>query len=305
MAIIVLAIFVLVIGAMGFMVYMRLNNVKMSTGDNNIQSSQDFFPYKDIRENAIDLGENRYRAIIECSSLSYDLKTEKEKNVIEMSYQRFVNSLTFPIFQYIQTTVFDNRRMLEQLSSEISSSIQSYPQIREYAEEFMFNISRLDQYTKSNRIKRKFIIIPYDEAAELEKLTKEEKEKYALSELSKRTNIIIDGLSSIGGLKSRRLTNAEIARVLYSSTKKDHAEHMEDLLAGYYTSTIVGNDRASIHKIGEDEKLDWVLGEAENRIVNEVMYEDMPKATRKHFEECLNEVRNIRKKYAGFYKEES
>jgi hypothetical protein len=194
--------------------------------------------------------------------------------------------------------------MLEQLSSEIASSIQLYPQIKDYAEQFMFNISRLDQYTRSNRIKRKFIIIPYDEASVLEKLTKEEKEKYALSEIDKRVNVVIDGLSSIGGLKSRRLSNPEIAKVLYSSMKKEHAEHMEDLFNGHYTSTIVENDRANIHKIGEDEKLDWVLGEAENRIVNEVMYEDMPKITKKHFEECLGEIRKIRQKYAGFYKEE-
>lgn len=303
MAVFVLILFLLIVVGMVGMVYMRITGFSLSKNDNAISNSQEFYPFEEIKNNVIYLGNHKYRAIIECSSTSYDLKTEKEKDMIEMTYQNFVNSLTFPIFIYVQTTVFNNKKMLEQLSDEIKISNEKYPQLQEYAELFYSNISVLERYTQNNRIKRKLIIVPYEEAVNLEKLTDSEKEKHSLDELSKRVNIISDGISTISGIKAKRLNNVEMAKVIYSSMKKDQNEHIEDIVNEYYSSIIVEGDNPTIHTVGEDEKLDWVLSSAENKIINDVLYEDMPRVTRRHFEKCLQELGELRDKYAGYYKD--
>ena len=62
--------------------------------------AQDFLPFDDIQNGIIILPNYCYRAVMECTSLNYDLKTEGERDQIEMSFQRFINSLSFP------TTIF-------------------------------------------------------------------------------------------------------------------------------------------------------------------------------------------------------
>ena len=303
MAIFVLILFFIIVLAMVGMVYIRITGFSFSKNNDTISNSQDFFDFEEVKNNTIYLGNNKYRAIIECSSISYDLKTEKEKEVIEMTYQSFINSLTFPIFIYVQTSKINNKKMLEQLANEIKVSKEQYPQLQEYAELFYANISVLEKYTQNNRVKRKFIIIPYEEASNLEKLTKDEKENHSLDELHKRVGIVRDGISSISGLNAKRLDNTELVRVIYSSMKKDQDDHIEDIVDGYYSSLLVEGENPKIHSVGEDEKLDLVLANAENKIINEVLYEDMPRITRQHFDKCLKDLKELRKKYAGHYKD--
>ena len=88
-------------GGLGFAVYYQLKKTDPSKLDtstvDDISTAQEFLPFDDIKDGMIILGGHKYRAVIECSSTNYNLKTDKEKEIIEISFQRFVNSLTFPI----------------------------------------------------------------------------------------------------------------------------------------------------------------------------------------------------------------
>ncbi len=86
---------------------------------------------EDIQDNMICLGGHKYRAVIEASSTNYNLKTDREKEIIELSFQRFINSLTFPITFFIQTKVLDNSKMLNQLENELAETVDKYPQMKE------------------------------------------------------------------------------------------------------------------------------------------------------------------------------
>ena len=64
------------------------------------------------------MGGHDYRLVIECSSTNYNLKTDTEREMIELSFQKLLNSLTFPITIFIQTKVLDNTKILSQMEEE-------------------------------------------------------------------------------------------------------------------------------------------------------------------------------------------
>ena len=131
MGFIILFIFIAVIGGMVFAVIKTLKKTDQTmTGavadPKTISTAQDFLPFNDIDNNMIDLGGFKYRMIVECSSTNYNLKTGSEKEMIEMAFQRFLNSLQFPVTFYIQTKEIDNSKMLLQLEGDIVDTLKIF-----------------------------------------------------------------------------------------------------------------------------------------------------------------------------------
>ena len=123
MAILIMVIVFAVFGIIGIVVYMQIKKTDPSNVDTSLRTNndttQETLPFEDIKDSMIHLGEFRYRAVIAVSSLNYNLKTEKEQDVIELSYQRFLNSLTHPIQMVVYTKIKDNTKMLESLREYI------------------------------------------------------------------------------------------------------------------------------------------------------------------------------------------
>lgn len=301
LAIFLIFLFVL-FGGMAFALKHQLKkteNIDKSL-KSNIESAQDFLPFQDLRDSMVDLGGHHYRAIIECSSINYNLKTEKEKEIIELSFQRFCNSFSFPLTIFIQTRTMDNNKMLEDLRKDLEQTIQDYPNLQEYANNYYNEIQNLPNHIGNNKIKKKYIIVPYCEALELGNLNDQEKYDYSFKELQTRCQIIMDGLSSIG-IKSKVLDTKGIVELLCSSYHKDNYSHYENVISGEYLEMFVEGKENKLAQISPDAKLDWILYEAQVRLQTEIDSEKIPDDVKLSTNKAIEEINNIRNAVAGYY----
>ena len=198
--------------------------------DSLVTTAQQFLPYSDIKDGIIDLGSHKYRVILECSSTNYNLKTGQEKEIIEMSFQRFLNSLNFPITFYVQTKVIDDSKMIMQLEEDLVKTIDEYPNLQTYADIYFQEMKNLHNYIGNNKAKRKYIIIPFEDTDDLVNLNDKEKYEYAVKEIQTRANIMIDSLSTIG-VKSTLLDNGDLIELIYSIYHKDDYTSVEHLIS--------------------------------------------------------------------------
>ena len=85
--IVVTFIFLGVLGVGAFFAFKMIKKTDPGNSDESIDirsdTTQSFLPFKEIKDNVIDLGNHQYRTIIECSSTNYNLKTGREQEVID------------------------------------------------------------------------------------------------------------------------------------------------------------------------------------------------------------------------------
>ena len=145
----------------------------------SIASAQEFLPFEDITNNMIILGNHKYRAVLSCSSTNYQLKTAAEREQIEMAFQRFLKTITFPVTIFMQTKVIDNTARLTDLKEDVSKTINDFPNMTAYAEQYLKDMANLNQAIGNNQQKKRYIIVTYDDAGALGTLSDEEKNIYA------------------------------------------------------------------------------------------------------------------------------
>jgi hypothetical protein len=306
LAVIVIIGFLVLVGSMGFVVYRQLQKTdptRMDTSvQDNIETAQEFLPFEDIRDGMIILGGHRYRAIIECSSINYNLKTDKEKEMIEVSFQRFINSFSSPVTFYIQTKVIDNSKMLNSLGEEIEESITIFPQLEEYGNQFFNEMTGLDSYIGNNKQKKKYIIVPFDEAITLGDLSDSEKFDFSAQELLNRASMLAEGLTTIG-VKAKVLKTEELAELVFSTYHKDNYTHVENVVNGEFLTLLTEGSNKHLEEMTEDARLDWILYEAQMRIQTELMNAQVPDFIKKTFDESIRELDLLRDKTSGYYKQ--
>lgn len=271
----------------------------------NSTTTQDFLPYKDVKDNVIDLGNFQYRAIIECKSINYELKTEGEQEMIELSFQRFLNGLNHPIQIFVQTRVMDNTKMMESLNNDILKSIETFPILETYGVEYSECMSHIYEQIQNNKEKKKYIVIPFNDAVELENATDAERYEYALKELQTRCNVIMDSLQGLG-IKSERLTSKGLISVLYELFHKDSSSQAENLTEGEFTPYIVsGSEDLYIYDNNDEAKLDWILYETQNRLIAEIQDKrNTDEELKERTGRIVNNINEIRKDLAGYFKTE-
>lgn len=305
MVVLITLIFFVIVGGMAFAVFMQIKktdpkNYDTSTSD-DITTAQEFLPFKDIKDGVIDLGGHNYTAILECSSTNYNLKTDKEKEIIDASFRRFLNSLTFPIAITNQTKKLDNTRMLEKLKEDIEAVVSNHPQIEEYANIFFNEMSHLSEYTGNNKQKKKYIVILYNEAINLEKLSDEEKYEYSLKEIKQKAAIIADQLSAVG-VKATLLDTKGLIELIYSTYNRSNFSDYESIANKDYLSLIVQGEKNPEENLTNDMRIDWILYEAQARIRNEITSKDIPDALKKEYEKSVQVLDKLRDEYGAYYK---
>lgn len=299
-------VFLSIIGVMVFAVLKVLKQTDPNRADtsvlDDITTAQEFLPFEDIRDGMIVLGGHQYRAVIECSSINYNLRTDKEKEMIEVSFQRFLNSLTFPITMFVQTRVIDNTKFLLNMEKELHEVVKDHPQLQEYANRYFQEMGNLHSYIGNNKQKKKYIIVPYENIESLERLVDGEIYEHCMKELHTRTLMIIDGLASIG-INARRLTTAEIAELILSTYHKDNYSHVENVVNGEFLTLLTSGENNYEETISDDARLDWILYEAQLRIQNELIREDVPDFMRRIYEKSIKEIDQLRDSTSGYYKQ--
>jgi hypothetical protein len=220
-------------------------------------------------DNAIDLGYHTYRAIIEVSSLNFFLMSDAEQEVVEASYQRFLNSLNFPIEIYTQSREFDSQTMMENLEEAVRTSTAKFDGISEYGRLYTTCMRELTEYTGNSKIKKKFVIVPFDstDLTDMSALSSSEIKDFALEEITNRCNIVQSGLEGIG-LETKRLTKPEIAECIYAYYHRNMYRIANDFVFRVFDSLAVNKEDST----PPDRKttLMYILNETQNKINSEL-----------------------------------
>ena len=297
--IIIMLVMFLLAGIVGVVIFFTVKKFDPQgndkTEDPNIKTVQEFLPFKDIRDGTIVLSGHKYRAIIECSATNYNLKTPAERASIEASFQRFLNTITFPITFFMQTKVIDNSKRLQMLHEEIKATLVEFPNMASYAEQYERDMSDLNSKIGNSQQKKRYIIIPYDEVVLLDNLTEDEKVKYAAKEIRNRCNIIMSNLESVGVI-SRILSTEELVELVYSCYNRDDYSYAEAISNKDAFSTFVHGTRDNFKNMPKEALLDIIFGETINKMELGNVAADHDGLM------ALKELKELRAKYAGYYK---
>lgn len=235
-----------------------------------VDNAQDALPFDNIKNGVIDLGNDKYRAVIEVQSLNYDLLSGAEQDNIELMFRRFLTSLIFPIQIHIQTRVLDNKQRVITTEKMINKSVEQFPQLGDYAQKYLNSMIELPNIINNNLQKKKYIIIPYDDAYSLTKLSDSEKREYIEKELENRCGLIRNGLHGIG-LRTKRLGTNDIVEMNYAIFHRDGYENVENITNGSYLQTLVrGEDILREDELNADEVIDLILYEAQAKLASQI-----------------------------------
>jgi hypothetical protein len=192
--------------------------------------------------------------------------------------------------------------MLNLLEEELKGAIAQFPHLEDYANIYYNEMTNLNAYIGNNKQKKKFIIVPYEEAINLPNLSDEEKYDYSVKELYTRASILVDGLSSVG-VKAKVLDTKELAELVYSTYHKDNYSQVENITNGEFLSLITESADKKIESLTEDAKLDWILYEAQMRLKTELLGESVPDFIRKNVEKAIGDLDKLRDETSGYYRQ--
>lgn len=297
MLILVILIPIFIVSLSGILIWYFIKKTNPNNNDesekNNIKTAQEFLPFEDIRENTIVLSKHRYRAIIECSSTNYQLKTPAEKEQIELSFQRFLNSITFPITFFNQTKVIDNTQRLKLLDKEIKETLNEFPNMQEYAEQYKRDMEDLNEKIGNSQQKKRYIIVSYDDVINLDNLSEEEKIHYSAKEIRNRCNIVISNLESVG-VQARIMNTEELIELVYSCYYRDDFS---------YAECIANKDAFKLFIDGENDKfknmpLNNILNIILNGAINQIKLENIDSNV--NVKNILKELKRLKEEYCDF-----
>lgn len=169
-------------------------------------SSRSQIQIKEVKDGIIILPNNQYRAVLETSSINFELKSEAEQDVIIDSFQNFLNSLSFPVQILVRVREIDIDQYIEQiLVKKDKEKEEAYKtQIQNYAE-FIRNL------VSGNKILARhfyFVIafVPDDKKQDFD-LTREQ--------IRNREDLVIKGLEKIG-MKVNNLDSLQVLQLFYN-----------------------------------------------------------------------------------------
>lgn len=300
-------VFVSIIGAAAFAAYTLYKKTDPTNQDNinmeGAKTAQDFLPFEDVKDGLIVLPNHRYRAYIEVSSLNYHMRTDKEKTAVEASFQTFLNSLSFPISFFIQTRLIDNGKMLEATRRDALQTIQEFPQLTEYAERHLADMEQLNDKIGNNKQKKKYIILPFDDAMSMTELSDEERFDYVLKELSSRSVQVAEHLRSMG-LTTRILKTRDVAELIYSTYHRDNYRHIDNIMEGHYLGITVDGESV-LDAMSEEERLDLILYKTQKAIETEFLADIMTPVETERLKEAMETIDALRDRLGSYYKKKS
>jgi len=184
---------------------------------------------KEIRDSVLIMRNGSLRMILEVSAINFELRSEEEQTAILQNFQRFLNSIDFPLQIVINSRRFDIAEYLktvnqaaEQLTNEL---------LKAQAGEYIKFIEELSQL--SNIMSKKFyIVIPFyvletpsgkgildsfknvfKSSAKNQDLAEDKLQAYK-TQLLQRADLVFDGLVGLG-LKTKILRDQEIMQLFY------------------------------------------------------------------------------------------
>ena len=122
-------------------------------------STQRYLPFSWIKENIIIMKDNSVRIILKCSSINFLLKNNDEQDSIIISFQRFLNSIDFPIQIIVRSKKLDIDSYWNNLNSKALKQENALLQNQTY--EYIAYLKKLIEVAQIMK-KEFYIIVPYD-----------------------------------------------------------------------------------------------------------------------------------------------
>jgi len=133
--------------------------VKTKSTLTNDATTQRYLPFSQIRENVIILKDDSWRMVLECSTINFLLKSVEEQNAIILSFQRFINSLDFPIQIIVRSKKLDIDWYIDDLDEKAKN--QKNPLLKEQTEEYIAYLKKLIEVAQIMK-KEFYIVVPFD-----------------------------------------------------------------------------------------------------------------------------------------------
>jgi type IV secretory pathway VirB4 component len=122
-------------------------------------STQLFLDIAEIKDNVVVLKNGGLRAILQTTSINFNLKSEEEQNSIIYGYQSFLNSLEFPVQIVVQSRKLDVDKYIETVR-EIGDQ-HTNVLLKEQTHEYCDYILKLVEYADIME-KKFYVVVPYD-----------------------------------------------------------------------------------------------------------------------------------------------
>ena len=171
----------------------------------NKTSSRQQIGIKEVRDNILMLPNNQYRAILNVSSLNFELKSEEEQDAIIDTYESFLNSVGSNLQILIRTREIDMDKYLEELTERLDGEAEPVyrKQLKNY-DEFIRSL-----ITTNKILTRHFyVVIPYAASGKADfELIKEQ--------LNQKVDIVSKGMTRLG-MHTKQLSSLEVLDLFYS-----------------------------------------------------------------------------------------
>ena len=194
-----------------------------------VQSTKNLVDIADIIENMVLLKNGSLRAVIEVSAINFELRSEGEQVAILQNFQRFLNSIDFPLQIVVNSRkldIEDYLKLIEKSTESLTSELLKI-QAAEYSK-FVKELSDL-----SNIMDKSFyIVVPFyvfeapskagitqsiksifKPSSVVKEIKPEQLDTYK-TQLLQRVELIFDGLIGLG-LKTRILESDELMKLYY------------------------------------------------------------------------------------------
>ena len=194
------------------------------------QSTKDLVVIADIKDSIVLLKNGSLRAIIEVSAVNFELRSEEEQTGILQNFQRFLNSIDFPLQMIVNSRQLNMDEYLKKVDAVAESNTNELLKIQaiEYSK-FVKELLELSNIMT----KHFYVVLPFyvyetpsksgllesaksmfSKSKTVIQIKPEQLETYR-TQLMQRAELILDGLIGIG-LKARLMEGEEINNLYYS-----------------------------------------------------------------------------------------
>ncbi len=160
---------------------------------------------KGVRDGILILPGNQYRAVLEVSSLNFELRSEEEQDAIMDTYESFLNSVGSSLQILIRTREIDMDKYLEDLNERLDGETETVyrDQLKHYDEFIRSLIS-----TNKILTRHFYIVVPYSTHGKTDfELVQEQ--------LNLKLDIVAKGMTRIG-MHTKELSSLETLDLFYS-----------------------------------------------------------------------------------------
>jgi len=194
------------------------------------QSTKELVSIADIKDSIVLLKNGSLRAVIEVSAVNFELRSEEEQTGILQNFQRFLNSIDFPLQMIVNSRQLNMDEYLKSVDTIAESTTNELLKIQavEYSK-FVKELLELSNIMT----KHFYVVLPFyvyetpsktgivesikgvfGSSKTVQQIKPEQLETYR-TQLIQRVELILDGLIGVG-LKARLMEGQELNNLYYS-----------------------------------------------------------------------------------------